>query len=140
MMFMFDFKSATVKHAMHPAVATTQHLLHITIDTHQRSASDIEISYSYAPIDELTTEIRDWISTKYDWASADDDVEKMTARDGFFTHDFYEDGDVDDESGNDFSEEFKRGRELAKKVFTSYYGPQIDKASLLVIETRFQDY
>lgn len=123
---------------MHPAVAT-QHLLHITIDTHQRSASEIEVSYSYALIDELTDEMRDWISTKYTWAGADDDVEKMTARDGFFTHAFYEDGDVDDESGMEFSEEFKRGRKLAKKVFTSYFNPQIDKAALRVIETRFQD-
>ena len=130
---MFDFKSATVKHAMHPAVATTQHLLHITVDTHQRSASDIEISYSYALIDELTVEMRDWISTKYNWADMNDN--EIAARDGFFTHAFY-----DDESGMDFSEEFKRGRELAKKVFTSYKGPQIDKAALLVIETRFQDY
>lgn len=124
---------------MHPAVATTQHLLHITIDTHQRSASEIEVSYSYALIDELTDEMRDWISAKYTWADMDENVEKMTARDGFFTHEFYADGDVDDESGIDFSDEFKRGRKLAKKVFTSYFDPQNDKAALRVIETRFQD-
>jgi len=136
---MVDFKTATVKHAMHPAVAT-QHLLHITIDTHQLNASEIEVSYSYALIDELTDEMRDWISAKYTWTDdANENVEKMTARDGFFTHEFYADGDVDDESGMDFSDEFKRGRKLAKNVFTSYFNPQIDKAALRVIETRFQD-
>lgn len=123
---------------MHPAVAT-QHLLHITVNTHQRTASELEVWYSYALIDELTDEMRDWISTKYNWAGADENVEKMTARDGFRTHAFYADDDVDDESGIDFSEEFKRGRKLAKKVFTTYYDPQFGKIAVRVIETRFQD-
>ena len=117
----------------------TETLLHITINTHQRSASEIEVSYSYAPYDELTDEMLDWISTKYTWSDADENVEEMTARDGFLTHQFYEDGDVD-EIGMDFSEEFKRGRELAKKIFTAYYDPQSDKIAIQIIETRFQDY
>lgn len=102
-------------------------LMHIAVDALFGSVYDMDIWYSYAPISALTEEMLAWIDGEYEYAC-------MTARDGFLTLNFHHDDDIED---GDFSEEYKRGRDLAKKVFKPKRTDPLPRASICrAIEVR----